>query len=577
VKHHWYCGVEGQQYGPFTWEQLRAMAAEGRVVGDSFVRREVDQQWFQAAQIPGLLPKAHPGAKKNGASSAIGKAASGRASDSSVVAAVGKEASKSSSSIKRAKSTAAHPSGNVPVGQPIAATTVGASAAPASASAGPPAAPAFAISVAPQPAAAKPGEQPEPAEKGMSPLLLVGILGGAVALVAVIGVGIVVWSLTRPAQTAQEQLASAMEREMQDALEEVAKDLQANPPSELSPQALTPDLAPIAGQLQKAVSENAGSLPAGSAPAASASPASAAEAAKVLKSVTRWTDASQLRGIELNKLKLSVGSVWLASDEAGTKTQPTAGSAKYVFVQVQLRNIAPVARKYKSWNATAGASVVLADQNDAVLSLVPTSATPAAGRLAAVDLQPGESVTDTLVFTAPSGAVEKLKLALAKSALAENARFRTGSHIALEIPLEFLLAGGPSSGGALSGEVPFAARRANLAPPGEQPAEPIPPLGIGDEPAPAKPVATPAPMPAEKKWDRPPSKEELNKQFEELSKKEGKAEAPKPEAPKSEEKAEEAPMPEPAKPDAPKPDAPNPQPSKPEPPQDKPPQDKAPE
>jgi len=56
VKSHWYCGVDGQQYGPFTWEQLRAMAAEGRIVTDSFVRRDVDQQWFQAAQVPGLLP-----------------------------------------------------------------------------------------------------------------------------------------------------------------------------------------------------------------------------------------------------------------------------------------------------------------------------------------------------------------------------------------------------------------------------------------------------------------------------------------------------------------------------------------
>ena len=53
MKNQWYCHVEGQDYGPFTWEQLRAMAAEGRIVTDSFVRRDVDQQWFQAAQVPG--------------------------------------------------------------------------------------------------------------------------------------------------------------------------------------------------------------------------------------------------------------------------------------------------------------------------------------------------------------------------------------------------------------------------------------------------------------------------------------------------------------------------------------------
>ena len=533
MKHHWYCGVEGQQYGPFTWEQLRAMAAEGRLVSDSFVRRESDQQWFQAAQIPGLLPKAQPaarvtghaGAKKNGAaSSAIGKA-SGRTSDSGAVATVGQDPSKSSSTIKRPKSTASHSSGNVPVGS----VPVG---QPVNAGASPPPAPAFAISVAPSGAAGKSAEPTEPAKKGMSPLLVVGILGGAVALVAVIGIGVLVWSLTRPEKSPEEQLASAMEREMQGALEEMAQDLQANPPTELNPQAVASDLQPIADQMQKALSDNLNKRPAGSAPAVNAAPASAADAAKVLKSVARWTDASQLRGVELNKLKLSLGSVWLASDEAGTKTEPAAGGAKYVFVEVQLKNIAPVARKYKSWNATAGTSVVLADQNDAVLSLVPSSDTPAANRLDTVELQPGQSVTDTLVFTGPSGTVEKLKLALAKSALAENARFRTGSHFALEIPLEVLLASGSTRASANSAEEPIAANRAAPAGPGEPPAEIVAPLVHGDEPMPGKPAATPAPMPAGKKEDRPPSKDELNKQFEELSKPEGQPEPKKGEAQK---------------------------------------------
>jgi hypothetical protein len=527
VKHNWYCGVEGQQYGPYTWEQLRAMAAEGRIISDSFVRRDVDQQWFQAAQVPGLLPKVHAGPKKNGAaSSAIGNAV-----------AVGQDASKSSTSIKRPKAVTSHSSGNIPVGSvpassvPVGqAVAAGPSAAPAGIAMNPPAAPAFAFSAAPAPTASQHGEPPAQVKKGASPFLIVGILGGAVALVGLLGIGIVIWSLTRAVQTTGDQVAAALDQDMQEALEQMASEIEGNPQAFDGNLAQPADriTAPFADQMQQALSESAASAPAGSAPASSAAaPASAAEAAKVLKSVSRWTDASQLRGVELNKLKLSLGPIWLASDEAGTKTEPTASGAKYVFVQVQVKNIAPVPRKFKSWNATAGTSVVLADQKDAVLSLVPASSTPAAGRLATVDILPGQSVTDTLVFTAPSGSIEKLKLALAKSALAENARFKTGSHFALEIPLEVLLASGSPEGAAHVAEEPIAANRAAPAAPGEQPPiiapQPVP--EAGDPPV-------PAPMPPPKKEDRPPTREELNKQFEELSKTEGQPEPKKGEAQK---------------------------------------------
>ena len=63
MKDQWYCGVDGQQYGPYTWEQLRAMAAEGRIVPETYIRREIDQQWRSATQIPGLLVRKKPAAK----------------------------------------------------------------------------------------------------------------------------------------------------------------------------------------------------------------------------------------------------------------------------------------------------------------------------------------------------------------------------------------------------------------------------------------------------------------------------------------------------------------------------------
>ena len=449
MKNHWYCHVEGQDYGPFTWEQLRAMAAEGRIVTNSSVRRDIDQQWFQAAQVPGLLPKPQSAVKKNGAgASAIGKSpAATRNSDSGLMAPVGGDPSKSSAAIKRPKKVASHSSGNIPVGsvpvgsmpvgKPVAAPPVVVKVAP-SGVAVVQAAPAFNFSVATASPPAKADEQPEPAKKGSSPLLVVGILGGVVALVALIGVGVLIYSLTRSLTTPEDQVASALEQEMQGALEEMAKDLQKNPPSNINPQG-SADLQPITQELQQALAEVGGNLRSGSP---TSTPATAPDAiAKVLKSIpaSSWKDVTQLRAIELNKLKLSVASAWLAADEMGTRVDPASGvGAKYVFIQLRVTNVAPVVRKYNSWNVAGGTSVALADQTDSVLSLVAPASTPTAGRLTAVDLQPGQNVIDTLVFTAPANSVEVLRLALAKSAFAENAKFKTGSHFALEIPLEVL-------------------------------------------------------------------------------------------------------------------------------------------
>lgn len=480
MKNQWYCGVEGQQYGPFTWEQLRAMAAEGRIVADSFVRRDVDQQWFQASQVPGLLPKAR-------ASGAAGKG----------------DPSKSSPSQKRAAvpsgTAVSNSSANIPVGRPVVVAPVSV-AAPVGVAVAAPSGPVFVAPIAAT-TSAQTADAPEPAKKGNNTLLIVGVLGGACALVAVIGIGVLVWSLTRDSEPPEQQVANAIEGEMRVALEKMASELAENPPTEFKP-------------------VDGGGVATASAPAA----APPAAAAKVMNSIQKWTDVTQLRAISLNSMKLSVGSAWLAADETGTRVEPsaTAAAAKFVFVEMRITNVAPVARKYKSWNAMAGTSVVLADQNNDVLSLVPASATPAANRLAAVDIQPGQTVRDVLVFSAPGGAVEKLHLALAKSALAENAKFRGHSHFALEIPLEVLLTKRSSEGAPAQAAGPIAA---NQATPLE--ADMPMPLAIGS--AEPQPAAAPEPL---KKGDRPPTKEELNKQFEKLAGEEGKPEAKKGEAQK---------------------------------------------
>jgi hypothetical protein len=365
---------------------------------------------------------------------------------------------------------------------------------------------------------------PEPIEpkKNSNTLLVAGILGGACLLVAVIGVGVVVWKLSQAAKSAEGQIAGALEGDMATAVEQLAAELESNPPGGLKPEGL----APIADEMQKALAGVPGAAP-GVVPVSaqrSASPASTAAAAKLIGSLQSWTDVSQLRAIALNNIKLQVESVWLATDEAGTRIEPavtTSGStatgtapAKYVFVELQLLNTAPVPRKYTSWNATGGTTAVLADQAGTPLVFVPPATTPAVNRLNTADIPAGQTISDVLVFSAPQGPIEKLKLAVAKSALAGNAKTR-GTHFALEIPLEVLLrkqAGTAVAAGAAA--APVLARQAPAA--GESPGNPA----IIAAPETGVPAAGDKPAEPAKGPKRPPTREELNRQFEELSKKE---------------------------------------------------------
>ena len=62
---------------------------------------------------------------------------------------------------------------------------------------------------------------------------------------------------------------------------------------------------------------------------------------------------------------------------------------------------------------------MLASDAGDILTPVPTAATAGVNRLKNVQVQPGQSVFDVLVFEAPPQPFESLKLALAKSAVAD--------------------------------------------------------------------------------------------------------------------------------------------------------------
>ena len=122
----WYCGVEGQQYGPYTWEQMRAMADEGRLIADSFVRREVDPQWLTASQVPGLLKKKAKPAGSSAMTQVVAKKPKAtdtpvrRASDSTAAPAGGNRIATKMVSKPVAASAPSASATAVPVGGPVA-------------------------------------------------------------------------------------------------------------------------------------------------------------------------------------------------------------------------------------------------------------------------------------------------------------------------------------------------------------------------------------------------------------------------------------------------------------------------
>ena len=63
----WYLARNGQQYGPYSSEQFRQFAAEGRLAPNDLVASVGGQQWLPASAVPGLVfgvaPPSLPDAK----------------------------------------------------------------------------------------------------------------------------------------------------------------------------------------------------------------------------------------------------------------------------------------------------------------------------------------------------------------------------------------------------------------------------------------------------------------------------------------------------------------------------------
>ncbi len=56
----WYCSIDGQEYGPFSVDQMRSLAQSGRLRPEHHVRRSDSGTWTPAAKVRGLFEVATP-------------------------------------------------------------------------------------------------------------------------------------------------------------------------------------------------------------------------------------------------------------------------------------------------------------------------------------------------------------------------------------------------------------------------------------------------------------------------------------------------------------------------------------
>ncbi|MGI8980823.1 MAG: DUF4339 domain-containing protein [Pirellulaceae bacterium] len=518
--------VGGEEYGPFTWDQMLQMAAEGRVTPDLPVRQASDAEWSTAAAIPGLLGGAKPAPPRPAARpSTKAAAASGKS-------AVKKARPLGPPPISRPAPPIVVPPQNIPTGIPVGSPVgVALGSAPATFVAPPPVAAspsgAFTFDLGTSPSgkqrSAKKSvldadDEVVTRKKNNTPLI-VGVGGGVAALIAVIA-GLTIYITM--GMGGNDVKAASTNTSTGKKTPKVEQG-ESNPGGAIMPEGEgeTDARKPAAG-VQKAEKDS--------------SPNKAAQLT-ALKGIRKWSNAATLVSLKVGNAKICVNRIWMSTD-AGGKSIPAAvdepkgdstdgsaeatpaatsaenGQQKSVFVEVTVTNIAGATLRYKGWNIAKNKVPFIADDEDRILKLIPISETPGVARLTKADIPGSSSISDILVFEAPAESFEKLRLMLPQNVFYDNT---TNPYSGIEITPDVLKnEGGP-------------------------PVAPPPPIGIaGDEAidplvsgrkvpldpsTPESPAETtkPQPKPVVKSEEPPPPKkpsliDEINKDFEEREK-----------------------------------------------------------
>ncbi|HZL89285.1 MAG TPA: GYF domain-containing protein [Pirellulaceae bacterium] len=367
MKAEWLANVDGQEYGPYTWQQMLQMAAEGRVPADLPVKRVQDKKWYKAAQVPGLLAPAKT------ASAAATPVASAKKKDDS-------------SHFKRARPLQATASAAPPAVQPP--PPPGHAAEPprmaAGHSAGGDGFPVI-IAAAPRKSAshAAMGEPADHVPRRKS-LLVVGIASG-IAAVVLLGGGAIAWiAWTRDSTTINPAKVAAAKQPITEATN--------------------------LGPAEPAAESSAESHEVETKDESSPTKAELTAQEKTVRSIARWNSLAVSHSATISNATIRVTRVWRA--DAPADDQAKTPEKKFVCVEVAIANKSRSPLKYRGWNSYGENGAILADESKKVLPLVPVAKTPGMSRLAAGSVPGNSSITEVLVFEAPVSEEEVLHLVL---------------------------------------------------------------------------------------------------------------------------------------------------------------------
>jgi hypothetical protein len=253
-----------------------------------------------------------------------------------------------------------------------------------------------------------------------------------------------------------------------------------------------------------------------------------------------WKDTSSIKSVTSGNLKIMIAGVWYGGQSAGASPPPaaeesgdkpdepeaklaaTAAKPRYVYVEVSLENTkGPGVVSYKSWNGAGKkpeeTSAVLLDSEEQVCKLVSREQVPDAGRRQVEELAMGKSLTDVLVFEAPAGDFDFIRVGLPYAAIG-----RTGA-LGFQIPRDHIAL----EKGALAAKSPAApAGGAAIKPAVGVTGRPVETIeGVINVPPPKKPIDP----------DAPPSIKDLERDIQNAKKQEAEkkaAESKPPEKPK---------------------------------------------
>lgn len=384
MKAEWLANVDGQEYGPYTWNQMLQMAAEGRVPADLPVRRAHDKRWFKASQVPGLVTPAPPTpAARDAVASSSARPASG--------------VKKGDSHLKRAKplvaAAASHPVAPPPTPPPVSEPPA------ASIASEPPGGwPLIVTDGARKTPLAERADEGSLPKRRKSNAILVGVLAAVSAVILFLG-GTVVWIvwLKKTGSVPQDQVAvaavsktSTTEKQESSAAQEAA----------------------VNGVALNSEKEEKG---AGDGP----TKGELAAQAKTVRSISKWNSLAVSPGATISNANVRVTRVW-RTDAAGDKKSDSGRN--YVCVEVAIRNQSRSPLKYRGWNSFGEHGAILADEGMKVLPLVPVAKTPDLSRLTGGSVPGNGSVTEVLVFEAPAGEDEVLHLVLPYAVFYSNVK-----------------------------------------------------------------------------------------------------------------------------------------------------------